>query len=187
MCRDFADAQTREGSLLPEQLHLTSIRGDGFAAPVRTTNDCQHGERGQRPAWNKDTLRVGTHVRGIDEVSLCQRLVEIIRHHAFQNFVVLELETDPKTLSSGAAGEGLAAKGVGVGKLPHEVNPLDVFNVYANHVAGNVQQLQLPFADKVCRADISVHRVAVELADDYFLVGRRHWSTELGSDTEPGR
>src|SRR5262249_5914441 len=143
-------------------------------AATRTTNHTQHGECLQCRAWNKNSLRVGARVWWNDEKALGRDLGQIIWHHAFQDLVVLKVDAYPESLGTRPGREGLTDEAFRVGKIAHKVHTLDVFEVHVNNFSGCVQKFQLTLNDKSGRGNVAAHRIAVHLANDYFLVCGGH-------------
>src|SRR5690242_799520 len=91
-------------SSFTEHGNLTSIQWHPFAATMSGADHGQHRQRFESGARHENSLSVGAQVGGVDQKTLSHGQVKIIWHHAFQNFVVLELELYPQSLGSRTSG-----------------------------------------------------------------------------------
>ena len=117
---------------------LAGIFG-GFAAAVGASDYGEDGKRRKGRSGDKDPLSVGAHVRGIYEVTFASVLQQVVGHHAFQDFVVLKTQTNPKAFGARAAGEGFAGEGLRVAEFAYEIDALDVGELDGDDVAGGVE------------------------------------------------
>jgi hypothetical protein len=110
----------------------------------------------------------------VDEKAIRAKLGQFIRHHAFNHLAVPELEPHPKPLAAGAGGKGFPVERLGIIELPDKIHSLDLFQINEYLLAAGVQQLQFASGHEAGRRHMSLDSVAVQLAHDYFLMGRRH-------------
>src|SRR5262252_3923043 len=92
--RDSGNLDCLPAPLRLKHRHLPRIR-DPLAPPARRSDDSNHCQSDQRGAWYEDALRVRAEIRWRDQVSVRRIDREIIRHDAFDDLVVLELESYP--------------------------------------------------------------------------------------------
>src|SRR5205823_720236 len=79
----------------PKQLHLPRIRWHASAAAPGGSDNREHCQRFQCQPRHKNSLRIRTQVRRVDQKPFADRERKIIGHHAFEHFVVLKFETHP--------------------------------------------------------------------------------------------
>src|SRR5207249_1159158 len=160
----------------PKQLHLPRIRWHASAAAPGGSDNREHCQRFQCQPRHKNSLRIRTQVRRVDQKPFADRERKIIGHHAFKHFVVLKFQTHPSTLRAGTAGEGLARQRLGVAKFPDEIDALYIAQVNCDHIPGRIQKLEFALADVIGGRDIAVDRIPVHLSDHDFFVSRGHWA-----------
>src|SRR5208282_1551012 len=100
---------------------------------------------------------------------------KVIWQNPFKNLTVFELQPHPQSLGARPSRECLAEHEVGIGKLPHKIDGLDVAQVDSDNVTGSIKQFKFPIDHKISGGDETADRVAVVLAHDNFFVSRGHW------------
>ena len=74
----------------------------------------------------------------------------------------------------GSGGKGLAIGRFRFPKLPDEVNHFNILEFNADNVAGGVEQFQFALVDEIRRCHVPVNGVAIDFADNDFLVSGGH-------------
>src|SRR5882757_689769 len=124
--------------------------------PPRGPDYRQHRQRINGGSRYKNPLRIGPQVWRINQKTFGHGEAKVIRHHAFDDFVIFEFQPHPQTFRPRTAGEGLSGSGIGVAELPDEIDSLDVLQINGDYIPRCIQQLQLAFPDERSWGDISV-------------------------------
>src|SRR5690348_13813083 len=98
-------------ALFTEHRDLTYVFWRRLPPPMSTPNNGQNHKRGKGTARHKDPLRIGSEIRRVDQIAFGQVLRQIVRHHAFDNFIVFELQSDPQAFRPGARRKRLTIQG----------------------------------------------------------------------------
>jgi len=120
--------------------------------------------------WNKDALSIGALIGRNEQKAFGDLLKKIVGENAFDDFAVFKAHSDPETVGTRPSCEGFADESFGIREVADEVNALDLAKIDADDGPGSVKELEFALMDKVRRGNISGDCVAIQLANDDFLV-----------------
>ena len=121
--------------------------------------------------------------RRVHQKSLGRGLGQVGGHQSFENFAIFKSQPHPQSLRPGTRGKRLPSQRLRVAKLAHEINALDLLQVDGNYSPRGIEHFHLALVHDLRRRHVARDRVPVHLADDHFLVRRRHKGSCQGSGT----
>jgi len=158
--------------------------GCGFAAC--DAHDAEHGDFREGGAGNEDMVSGGVEVRRRDLQTVVEEAEQIIRDHAFEDFVIGVTQTHPKAIELGAAEKGFAFGLEMVGELADEINGTHAGERDLLVLAVGSEQVDRIGVGKARGIEVTAHGLPVGEQYDDFLM-RRGWGAVFQGAQTPGQ